>query len=176
MRIYLITGIIFAITGLIMLFAPQGFIGAVVISLGVASFANGLYTFIRFRKEVDDPVFRRTLTIRAILSIVIGLTAIILPIIFAGTVWIITAYILAAHLIISAILELIAITRMKNSGIETTGYLYEAIASIAIALILLIFPGKTGIFLVRIAGALVVLGGIAAILHDQGKLPRFPRR
>lgn len=173
MRSYLIAGIVFTITGLIMLFAPRGFIGAVVISLGVAAFASGLYTFTRFRTELDDPVFRRTLTVRSILGMAVGLVAIILPIAFAGTVWVITAYILAAHLIVSAVLEIYAVTRMKESGLETTGYLYEAIASLGIALILLIFPGSTGIFLVRVAGALVVLTGIASILHDRGVFARF---
>lgn len=175
MRSYLIAGIIFTITGLIMLFAPQGFIGAVVISLGVAAFVSGLYTFTRFRTELDDPVFRRTLTVRAVLGMGIGVLAIVLPLVLAGTVWIITAYILAAHLIVSAVLEIYAVTRMKESGIDTTGYLYEAIASIGIALILIIFPGSTGIFLVRIAGVLVVLAGVACILHDRGILQRFRR-
>ena len=173
MRSYLIAGIVFTITGLIMLFAPRGFIGAVVISLGVAAFASGLYTFTRFRTELDDPVFRRTLTVRSILGMAVGLVAIILPIAFSGTVRVITAYILAAHLIVSAVLEIYAVTRMKESGLETTGYLYEAIASLGIALILLIFPGSTGIFLVRVAGALVVLTGIASILHDRGVFARF---
>lgn len=175
MRSYLIAGIVFTITGLIMLFAPRGFIGAVVISLGVAAFASGLYTFTRFRNELDDPAFRRTLTIRSILGMAVGLLAIILPIALAGTVWVITAYILAAHLIVSAVLEIYAVTRMKESGLETTGYLYEAIASLGIALILLIFPGSTGIFLVRVAGALVVLTGVASILHDRGVFQRFRR-
>ncbi len=175
MRSYLVAGIIFTITGLIMVFAPQGFIGAVVISLGVAAFVSGLYTFTRFRTELDDPIFRRTLTIRAILGMVIGIIAIILPLALAGTVWVLTAYILAAHLIISAVLEIYAVTRMKESGLDTTGYLYEAIASIGIALILIVFPGSTGIFLVRVAGILVVLTGVASILHDRGVLQRFRR-
>ena len=175
MRSYLVAGIIFAITGLIMLFAPHGFIGAVVISLGVAAFVSGLYTLTRFRTELDDPVFRRTLTIRAILGMAVGILAIVLPLILAGTVWVVVAYILAAHLIVSAVLEIYAVTLMKESGLDTTGYLYEAIASIGIALILIIFPGSTGIFLVRIAGVLVILAGIACILQDRGILQRFRR-
>lgn len=175
MRSYLVAGIIFSITGLIMLIAPHGFIGAVVISLGVAAFISGLYTFTRFRTEVDDPVFRRTLTVRAFLSMGVGVLAIILPLALAGTVWVITAYILAAHLIISSVLELYAVTRMKESGVETTGYLYEAIASLAIALVLLIVPGQTGIFLVRSAGVLVVLAGVACILYDRGVIHRSRR-
>lgn len=169
---YTLSGIVFAVTGLIMLLSPEGFVSAVVVSLGVAAFASGAYSLIRFRAEIDEPAFRNALTVRAILGMTVGLVAVFMPLVLAGTVWVTLSYLIAGYLVVSSGLELYGILRLCKAGLPYVGYTYEAIASIAIAIILFIFPGTTGIFLVRISGVLVLIGAVAFILRATGVLGR----
>lgn len=172
MNLYVISGIVFAVTGLIMLFSPQGFISAVVVSLGVAAFASGVFTLVKFRAEIDESGFRRALTVRAILGMTVGLVAVFMPLVLAGTVWVTLSYLIAGYLIMAAGLEIYGIVRLRRAGLPFVGYAYEAIASIAIAVILFFFPGTTGIFLIRISGALVLVGAMVFILRAAGVFRR----
>jgi len=172
MYIYVISGIVFAATGLIMLLSPEGFVSALVVSLGVAAFASGAYTLVKFRAELHEPAFRKALTVRALLGMTVGLVAVFMPLILAGTVWVALSYLIAGYLVISAGLELYGVIRLRKAGLPYIGYTYESVASIAVAIILFIFPGTTGIFLVRISGALVLVGACAFILRATGVLRR----
>ncbi|HKL85383.1 MAG TPA: DUF308 domain-containing protein [Treponemataceae bacterium] len=173
MRSYIALGIVFFLTGLAMLLVPIGFIKAIVVSLGVAAFANGIYNLITFRHFIDSSVFNRVITIRAIMSLAIGLIAIVLPLVLAGTVWVIISYLIAFYLIFSSVLELYAIYKLKEAGLSYTMYFYEAIVSIIIAAVLIIVPGSAGLLLIRICGALVLLGGLISFGWGSGLLDKF---
>lgn len=174
MYAYLVLGIVFCLTGLVMLFAPQGFIGAVVVSLGVATFASGLYSLLVFRNAIDDPLYRRVLTVRALLGMTVGAVAVIMPIAVAGTVWLALSYLVAGYLLLSAAVCLYGAFRLRQAGLTVTSYFYEAGASIACSLILIAFPGTTGSLMVRVTGALVLAGGIAVSLWAIGLFGNGP--
>lgn len=170
MNVFAVSGIVSAIVGLIMLLSPEGFISALVVSLGVASFASGVFTLLQFRKAVDEQAFRISLTIRAFAGMAVGITAIFLPIVVAGTVWIALSYLVASYLTISALVGFYGTYRLKVAQVPYLPYLYESVISLAAALILFIFPGTTGIVLVRIGGAMITLLGVLLFLKGFGIL------
>lgn len=170
MNVFAVSGIVSAIVGLIMLLSPEGFISALVVSLGVASFASGVFTLLQFRKAVDEQAFRVSLTIRAFAGMAVGITAIFLPIVVAGTVWIALSYLVASYLTISALVGFYGSYRLKVAQVPYLPYLYESVISLAAALILFIFPGTTGIVLVRIGGAMITLLGVLLFLKGFGIL------
>lgn len=174
MRSYFFLGIVLTLTGLAMLFIPEGFISAVVISIGVATISSGIFTLARFRNLVDDPAFRKVFTVRAIVSLAVGLVAILIPLLFAKTIWTAACYILACYLLASAALEVYAIGKLREAGISVTAYAYEIAASVIIALVLFAFPGTVGILLVRGSGALLALSGIACAVHSSLALRKHP--
>jgi len=80
-------GLLTAVIGLMMIFAPEAVVKTAVIILGVAGIVNGAYNIIYVRKAIDDKNFSRIIIIRGILGIITGLIAVILPLALAGAVW-----------------------------------------------------------------------------------------
>ena len=79
----ILIGILLAVIGLLMVIIPNQCIKAVVVVLGVGAIANGVYNLLYIRKLVPDISFQRVIISRAMMSIVIGLPAFFLPLIFA---------------------------------------------------------------------------------------------
>lgn len=160
---YVGMGFLSLIAGLLMLFSPEAWTKVVVILLGLAAIVNGCFNLFYVRRIFDDDYFRRSIIIRGIVSLAVGLVAVILPLVLAATVWIAMVYLLAAYLLVSAALELYASLRLRASGVDTKPYYGEIVGSIILAIILFIIPAQVGIVLVRICGALLVLSGLGVI-------------
>lgn len=157
---YLGIGLLSIIAGLLMLFSPEAWTKVVVIVLGIAAIVNGLFNLIYVRRVYDDAYFRRSVIIRGLLSLVVGLVAVILPLALAAAIWTTMVYILAAYLLVSALLELFATIRLRSSGIDARPYYGEIVGSIILAVILFVIPAQVGVLLVRICGVLLVLSGV----------------
>ena len=165
-KTYMVIGILAIIIGLLMLIVPHQCIKAIVIILGVFSVANGVYNLFAIRRLIADSDFAITITIRGIISIIVGLLAILLPLIFAGVIWTIMVYILAFYLLISSGMEIYGATKMKKVGINTKPYIAEIIGSIIIALILLIIPAEIGTLIVRLLGIAIMIVGIGLLFFE----------
>lgn len=170
---YIGIGILLCIVGLLMLFSPEAWVKAVVIIVGIAAIVNGGYNLIHLRKMTTDIGYKRTIIIRGILSIVIGLVAVIMPLALAASIWTIMLYILAGYLIVSAILELYATIKLKSIGIDTKNFYGEIIASALLAIAMLLMSTKEfGLILVRILGIVLMLFGIAFLLLEFKKIAK----
>ena len=165
-KTYIGIGVLAIIIGLMMLIVPHQCIKALVIILGVFSVANGVYNLFAIRRLIADSDFAITITIRGIISIIVGLLAILLPLIFAGVIWTIMVYILAFYLLISSGMEIYGATKMKKVGINTKPYIAEIIGSIIIALILLIIPAEIGTLIVRLLGIAIMIVGIGLLFFE----------
>ncbi|MBO5137810.1 MAG: DUF308 domain-containing protein [Spirochaetaceae bacterium] len=162
----LLIGIITVIIGLIMLFAPNAWTSAVVIILGVCAVINGLYNVFYVRNLISDIKYKRSILIRGILSIIIGLVAIILPLAVATAVWTVLLYILASYLIVSTMLEIYAVVKLKSFGENTKPYIAEIIGSLLLAVILFIIPAQFGTLIIRICGGILVAAGIGIAIWN----------
>ena len=165
-KTYIGIGVLAIIIGLMMLIVPHQCIKAIVIILGVFSVANGVYNLFAIRRLIADSDFAITITIRGIISIIVGLLTILLPLIFAGVIWTIMVYILAFYLLISSGMEIYGATKMKKVGINTKPYIAEIIGSIIIALILLIIPAEIGTLIVRLLGIAIMIVGIGLLFFE----------
>ena len=165
-KTYIGIGVLAIIIGLMMLIVPHQCIKAIAIILGVFSVANGVYNLFAIRRLIADSDFAITITIRGIISIIVGLLAILLPLIFAGVIWTIMVYILAFYLLISSGMEIYGATKMKKVGINTKPYIAEIIGSIIIALILLIIPAEIGTLIVRLLGIAIMIVGIGLLFFE----------
>ncbi len=165
-KTYIGIGVLAIIIGLMMLIVPHQCIKAIVIILGVFSVGNGVYNLFAIRRLIADSDFAITITIRGIISIIVGLLAILLPLIFAGVIWTIMVYILAFYLLISSGMEIYGATKMKKVGINTKPYIAEIIGSIIIALILLIIPAEIGTLIVRLLGIAIMIVGIGLLFFE----------
>ena len=160
---YLGIGLLSMIAGLLMLFSPEAWTKVVVILLGLAAIVNGCFNLFYVRRIFDDNYFQRSIIIRGLLSLVVGLVAVILPLALAATIWTAMIYVLAAYLLVSATLDLYASLRLHASGVDTKPYYGEIVGSVILAVVLFVIPAQVGLALIRIFGALLVLSGLGVI-------------
>lgn len=164
-------GILVIITGLMMIFSPEGLLKTLVIFIGIAAVIYGLYLLFLVRRERAVNGFPRLFLVRGIISIASGVLAVSLPLILAGALWIVMLYVLAAYLLVSAGIEIYRIISLRNNGI-TAPYSYgELIVTILLAVILLVMPAKIGFLIIRIAGFLLLAGAAVYLIIEWKKKP-----
>lgn len=156
-----------AVVGLLMIVSPDTFIAMVVIILGVASAVDGIFILVTTRNLIIDPHYKLMMTVRGILSLLIGVTAVAFPLVVANAAWTLMLYIIAVYLLVSAALETYGITKLHRNGITVRQSVIEVIVSVVLAIILFIIPSKTsGGIIVRICGVvLLVVSLVAAFIQ-----------
>lgn len=166
-------GGIAALLGLLIMIFPAFWVKVVVILLGLGSIAYGVYSFKVTKSIYDSSSYERTLLIKSIVSIVIGLLAVVLPLAIANAMWTIMIYILAVYLVAAAFLGFYSVSLLKNSGIERKKYIFENLGLLIGAVVLFIIPAKNlGTFIIRLIGlAVLVFGAVILLIEflDQKK-------
>ena len=155
----LFLGLLFCLAGLLLLIMPGFVIKVLVILFGIEAIANGIYGLIYMRRLIPDSSFQSTVVTRSMLSILIGLLAVFLPLKFAQTMWTIMLFTLAIYMIIVALMEMYLLGKLRTTSVERKPFIFEAIISIVVAILMFIIGAKNGAVFVRIVGALILLAG-----------------
>lgn len=168
-RIFL--GLVTVILGLSLLISPGTFISIFVIILGIAAVIDGIFILAASRNLILDPQYNMIVTIRGILSIVVGAVSVVLPMAVANIAWKIMAYALAVYLLVSSGMQIYTITKLHRNGIMIRQSMIEVLTSVLLALALFVIPSQVaGKFLVRLFGlALVIFGGGTAFLQWRNR-------
>lgn len=168
----LFLGFMTAALGLFLLISPDTFISFFVILLGIAAVIDGIFILAATRDLIIDPQYKLIVTIRGVLSVVVGLLAVILPIAVAAVVWKAMAYTLAVYLIISAGMQIYTITKLHRNGIMIRQSLIEVASSLVLALVLFIIPAQTaGHMIVRLFGIVLLVIGIGLFVIQWKSRP-----
>lgn len=159
----LISGLLLAAIGLLLLIIPNKIVQVLIIVLGAEAIINGIFSIITTRNLIEDPAFRMSILIRGAAGIIIGTLAIALPLVVAGTMWMIMVYVLAVYLLAAAIIEMYALALLRHTDIDRKQYYLEALVSIVVAIILILIPRQIGSFILRILGLAILIVGAAFI-------------
>ena len=158
-------GILVAIIGLLVMINPESSIKVIVILLGVGAIADGLYSIIKMRKLLIDTFYTNSILIRGIVSIIVGILAVAMPVAFfnaAENIIHVMLYVVAVYLILSAAGEIMAMVKLSQAGMhdQVKGLFWTAIGSLVIAVLLFMLPRDYGQTVVRVIGALIMVGGV----------------
>ena len=166
-RWYLFSGILAALLGLLVIIFPSFWIKLVVVIIGLAAIAYGIYC-LKFTKALSDDIYyRRTILIKSIVSIIAGVLAVLFPLALGGAAWTAMIWVLIIYLLASAAIGFYAAALLKDSGVERKRYIIENLLLLAVAVILiLISPRALGNAIIRLIGIVVLVAGIALILFD----------
>ena len=168
----LFLGFMTAALGLFLLISPDTFISFFVILLGIAAVIDGIFILAATRDLIIDPQYKLIVTVRGVLSVVVGLLAVILPIAVAAVVWKAMAYTLAIYLVISAGMQIYTITKLHRNGIMIRQSLIEVASSLILALVLFIIPAQTaGHMIVRLFGIVLLIIGIGLFVIQWKSRP-----
>lgn len=156
----LFLGFMTAALGLFLLISPDTFISFFVILLGIVAVIDGIFILTATRDLIVDPQYKLIVTVRGVISVTVGLLAVILPIAVAAVVWKAMAYTLAVYLIISSGMQIYTITKLHRNGIMIRQSMIEVASSLVLALVLFIIPAQeAGLFLIRLFGVILLLTG-----------------
>lgn len=166
-RWYLFSGILATILGLLVIIFPSFWIKLVVVIIGLAAIAYGIYS-LRFTKAISDDIsYRRTIIIKSIVSIIAGLMAVLFPLAIGGAAWTAMIWVLIIYLLASAAIGFYAAALLKDSGVERKRYIIENLLLLAVAVVLiLISPRALGNAIIRMIGVVVLIAGVGLILFD----------
>lgn len=169
-RVFL--GFVTAALGLFLLISPQTFIQFFVIILGVAAVIDGIFILATSRNLIVDPQYNMIVTIRGVLSIIVGAFSVILPMAVANIAWKVMAYSLAIYLLISAGMQIYTITKLHRNGIMIRQSMIEVLTSVLLAIALFVIPSKVaGDFIVRIFGIALVIFGAGTVIVQWRNRP-----
>lgn len=160
-------GIIMALVGLLVIIFPAFWVKVVVILLGLAAVAYGIYG-LKYNKSIfENTMYERTILIKSIASIVIGVMAILFPLAIGNAAWTAMIWVLIIYLILAAIMGFYAAALLKESGIERKRYFIENLSLLTVAVILiLISPKALGTAILRIIGVAAMIAGAGIILFE----------
>ena len=156
---YFIAGLL-GILGILILIFPAFWIKLIVVLLGLGAVGYGIYNFSYIKKLSDESSYRSVILTRSLVSIIIGVLAVILPMTIAETMWTIMIYVLAVYLVVTACLGFYGMYVLRHTELELKNYLLENFILLAIAVFLFLVPAQLGIALVRILGLAVVAVGV----------------
>lgn len=168
----LFLGFMTAALGLFLLISPDTFISFFVILLGLAAIIDGIFILTATRDLIIDPQYKLIVTVRGVLSVVVGVLSVVLPIAVAAVVWKAMAYTLAIYLIVSCGMQIYTITKLHRNGIMIRQSMIEVASSLVLALVLFIIPAQTaGHFIVRLFGLILLAIGIGLVIIQWKSRP-----
>ena len=163
----LFTGIGLAVLGLLVIIFPTFWFKVVVILLGLASIAYGIYSLKFTRTLLENSSYELSLMIKGIVSIVVGVSAVAFPLAIGNAAWTVMIWILVGYLIVSAILGFYAAALLKDSKVNRKKYFLENLGLLAIAVFLIILtPNALAKVIFRIVGIVAIVAGAVIILIE----------
>lgn len=170
----LFLGFMTAALGLFLLISPDTFISFFVILLGLAAIIDGVFILAATRDLIIDPQYKLIVTVRGVLSLVVGLLAVVLPVAVAAIVWKAMAYTLAIYLLVSVGMQLYTITKLHRNGIMIRQSLIEVASSLVLALVLFIIPVQEAEhILVRLFGIVLLVIGVGLVVIQWKNRPEI---
>ena len=169
----IVFGGILAVIGLLMLINPGACINAVVVLVGLTAIVIGVYNLFSTYKKSTVPQVKKIILIKSIVSIVIGLIAVISPFALVKTVasiWKIISFVLGIYLILFAASGIYSGIKYKATNPEDfKKSLTEGLICVLIAILLFIIPvGAVGLTIVKALGIIGIIIGAVLIFVEVG--------
>ncbi len=164
---FLFEGILLAVFGLLLILFPAFWVKVAVILLGLGAIAYGIYNIKFTRTLYKDTLYERSLLVKSIISIVVGVIVVFFPLVIVRTAWNAMIWVLVIYMIVSAVLGFFAAALLKDTGIERKRYFLENLILLAIAIVLIILsPSALGTFIVRLIGLVALVAGGTLITYE----------
>lgn len=159
-----IVGALVAALGVFVMFQGESFVRFFVVLLGLFVTVSAVAQLLALSSYRLIPFFHRATLVRTIVSIILGLCAIILPLATAKVSWMLLLYTMATVLALSAIITLIDAILTAKGGAFRLSLLLDGLFSLAVSILLFAFPEKIGTVLLKLVGILVILAGLSLVV------------
>ena len=173
----ILSGILLVAVGLLVLLNPETCIKVLIILLGAFSVVKGIYDLAKMRSVSDDDIYKRVVLVEGIVSILIGIAAVVAPFALFNTVQEIVRimlYVLAAYLVLEAFACFFLAVKLKGLDVEkgvAKSFVHQGLCSLLIAVILFLLPQNFGIIIVRAMGCLFIIAAVITLLYTWHNRP-----
>lgn len=161
-----IYGALLVICGILIVSIPQFWIRFFVVVFGLAAIAYGIYEFVLVKDIPEDAQkYKKSILIKASVSVVFGVLSVVIPVAVADTLWKIGVYLFAAGLIIVSALGFYSVSVLQETSPKRKQYIIENLALLVVAILMfLISPDALGKTIIRIVGVIGIIAGLLWIV------------
>ena len=152
-------GVIALVFGLLTVFNPALTVAALILLFGAYAVANGVFTIIAAVANRRGERHWVTLVISGVLSVALGVLTFLMP----GVTGIVLLYIIAGWAIITGITEIVTAVRLRKVITGEWLLIVAGVISIALGVILIIFPGAGALAVALWIGTYAIMFGILLI-------------
>lgn len=156
----LATGLAVLAVGIFMLASGETFIRVLLMVLGVLSILSGIASIATVGRYGFGRYNRSATMVKGMLGLIVGVLAVVMPLVTAQATWIVFVYILAAQLLLSAIVAFGGALAVGARGVGSSRLASEGWLSLLFAVVLFLFPQSIGKLLLTILGIVVIVVGL----------------
>ncbi|MFA6731943.1 MAG: hypothetical protein EOM32_00350 [Spirochaetia bacterium] len=159
-----IFGSFLVVLGIYLMFQQESFVRIFISILGLFLVGSGVASLFALRSY---SLGRRTKTatlVQAILGIVLGLVAVIVPLSAANVSWTLMLSLIAIELIFSALISFLDAILLRKSELPVSALLGEGVFSLVVAVLLFVFPQQIGSMLLKLFGVVIIAMGLGMVL------------
>lgn len=162
--ISMLFGSLLLLIGIFLMFQQDSFVRVFISLLGLFLVGSGVSSLLALKNYELGSRSKTATLIQALLSVVVGLVAVIVPLSTAAVSWTILLYIIAVELIFSAIISFFDALLLRKSSISVSGLLTEGVFSLFVAVLLFAFPEAIGTMLLKLIGAVLIALGLGMLI------------
>ncbi len=169
----IIVSVMVFVLGLVIVIAPAQIFSLLIFVLGTAAIVFGLYDLLKVRPLVQDKQYRLTVMIRGLVSVLIGLLAIILRAKLGESVVAVMKTVIGIYLIICAVADFYIWFKFKKIADEVDiplpkkAALIKALVSLAVAILLFVMDSNEIIAIImRLMGGIFMIAGIGFLIYS----------
>jgi uncharacterized membrane protein HdeD (DUF308 family) len=159
-----IVGSLLVVLGIFLMFQQETFVQFFISILGLFLVGSGVASLFALRSYGLGRRSKMATLIQALLSIVLGLVAVIVPHTAAGVSWKLLLFLIAIELIFSAVISFLDALLLRKSDLAISALLSEGVFSLVVAVLLFVFPEQIGSMLLKLVGVVLIAMGLGMIL------------
>lgn len=159
-----IFGSLLVVLGIYLMFQQESFVRIFISILGLFLVGSGVASLFALRTYTLGRRTKMATLIQALISIVLGLVAVIVPLSAANVSWTLLLYLIAIELIFSAIISFIDALLLRKSELPVSALLSEGVFSLVVAILLFVFPQQIGSMLLKLFGVVLIAMGLGMVL------------
>ena len=164
LRLSIVFGSLLMILGIYLMFQQESFVRIFISILGLFLAGSGLFALYSLKQYNLGKRTKIATLVKALISLGLGIVAIILPLTAANVSWVMLLYVIAAELIFSSLILFLDALLLRRSGIVISGMLSEGVFSLAVAILLFVFPQQIGSMLLKLVGVVLIASGLGMVL------------
>ena len=157
-------GSMLVILGIFLMFQQESFVRFFISLLGIFLVGSGVSSLLALKKYELGARSKLATLIQALLSIVVGLVAVIVPLSTAAVSWTLLLYVIAVELVFSAIISFLDALLLRKTSFSVSGLLTEGVFSLFVAVLLFAFPQAIGDMLLKLIGVVLIATGLGMLL------------